>query len=227
MPIITKASARAAGLTRYFTGKPCKRGHVCERTVAGGHCVECHRMADSKYYETNTTKIRTKDSVRKKRERIQNRERVLAREAAWREKNRDSIRAYTACWQKANRDKVREYTRSWYAANSERHAEFTKAWKKANPSASATYTRNRRALRVAAEGTHTKDDIKRIFDGQRGKCAYCGVSIKKRFHVDHIVALINGGSNWAKNLQLLCQPCNQKKAKSDPIEFAQRCGKLL
>ncbi len=227
MQIIAKAVARELGLTRYFTGVACKRGHVCERTVAGGHCVECHKIADSKYYETHTAEILKKDSVRHKKWRAENRERILEKEAAWREKNRDHIRAYTLAWQRKNRGKMREYTRSWYAANPERHAQFTKAWKQANPTSSAIYTRKRRALRLGAEGAHTKDDIKRIFNGQRGKCAYCCASIKNRFHVDHIVALINGGSNWPKNLQLLCQPCNQKKAKSDPIEFAQRCGKLL
>lgn len=28
-------------LPRYFTGKPCKHGHIAERW-ADGHCVECH-----------------------------------------------------------------------------------------------------------------------------------------------------------------------------------------
>jgi hypothetical protein len=27
---------------RYFTGKPCKHGHIVERYVNGGACVECH-----------------------------------------------------------------------------------------------------------------------------------------------------------------------------------------
>jgi hypothetical protein len=36
-----KVIAREAGLKRYFTGKPCVHGHVCERLVSGGQCVEC------------------------------------------------------------------------------------------------------------------------------------------------------------------------------------------
>src|SRR5690242_13474503 len=40
-PIITREQALAAGLTRYFTGKPCKSGHVCERLVTTRTCVEC------------------------------------------------------------------------------------------------------------------------------------------------------------------------------------------
>ncbi len=33
MDIITRAEAKARGLTRYFTGKLCKRGHVAENAV--------------------------------------------------------------------------------------------------------------------------------------------------------------------------------------------------
>jgi hypothetical protein len=31
--IISRAEAKARGLTRYFTGKPCKYGHIAERYV--------------------------------------------------------------------------------------------------------------------------------------------------------------------------------------------------
>lgn len=54
--IISKDEAKASGLTRYSTGKPCKRGHVGDRMTNGGSCVACHnlrragsqRVADSK-----------------------------------------------------------------------------------------------------------------------------------------------------------------------------------
>ena len=35
-----RRAAIAAGLPRYFTGRPCKRGHIAEIFVAGG-CVVC------------------------------------------------------------------------------------------------------------------------------------------------------------------------------------------
>lgn len=40
--IISRADARAASLKRYFTGKPCKNGHVAERFV-DCRCCECVR----------------------------------------------------------------------------------------------------------------------------------------------------------------------------------------
>ena len=41
MKTIARLDASSQGLTRYFTGKPCKNGHVLERMVANGTCVKC------------------------------------------------------------------------------------------------------------------------------------------------------------------------------------------
>ena len=41
--LITRADAKALGLKRYFTGKPCKHGHVAERTM-NRICVELNRL---------------------------------------------------------------------------------------------------------------------------------------------------------------------------------------
>ena len=35
------SEARRRGLVRYFTGVPCKHGHVAERFVGNSECVEC------------------------------------------------------------------------------------------------------------------------------------------------------------------------------------------
>jgi hypothetical protein len=42
--IITRKAAKARGLTRYFTGVPCPKGHVCERHVINAACDECVRV---------------------------------------------------------------------------------------------------------------------------------------------------------------------------------------
>lgn len=43
--IISRDTAAANGLVRYFSGEPCAYGHVAERRVVGNRCVECHRLA--------------------------------------------------------------------------------------------------------------------------------------------------------------------------------------
>jgi len=44
MQLITIAEAKARGLKRYFTGKPCPHGHTVERRVKDYYCVECERI---------------------------------------------------------------------------------------------------------------------------------------------------------------------------------------
>lgn len=40
--LISREHAKRLGLKRYFTGKPCKSGHVAERfTFSNGKCVTC------------------------------------------------------------------------------------------------------------------------------------------------------------------------------------------
>ena len=40
--IVTRKEAIATKSTRYFTGKPCKYGHVAERFTSQRECCECH-----------------------------------------------------------------------------------------------------------------------------------------------------------------------------------------
>lgn len=56
MDILTRKEAKKLGLTKHFTGKPCKWGHVCQRWTSSGECYECDRGAE---------KIKQHESFRK------------------------------------------------------------------------------------------------------------------------------------------------------------------
>lgn len=120
-----------------------------------------------------------------------------AGEAQYRDENRPKLRQKDANYRKNNPEKVRA---SWSS---------------------------KAARRAKAEGTHTGDDIKALFAYQKGRCPICRESIKKKFHIDHIMPLIRGGRNDRSNLQLLCPTCNMRKGPKDPIVFAQERGLLL
>lgn len=49
----TQKEAKENGHKYYFTGKPCKHGHISKRSVTSGNCLECrktiHKEAIAKY----------------------------------------------------------------------------------------------------------------------------------------------------------------------------------
>lgn len=53
-----------------------------------------------------------------------------------------------------------------------------------------------------------------IFERDKFKCVYCGLSAKDGavLNVDHILPVSKGGSNKLNNLQTLCRACNNGKA---------------
>jgi hypothetical protein len=61
MELISRKDAIGRGLKRYFTGEPCKYGHVCERLVASYSCLDCkqHREFISRYKTTRAVRPKT------------------------------------------------------------------------------------------------------------------------------------------------------------------------
>jgi hypothetical protein len=49
-----------------------------------------------------------------------------------------------------------------------------------------------------------------VWRRDQGKCVECGS--KEKLEYDHIIPIAKGGSNTERNIQLLCQTCNRKKA---------------
>ena len=81
-----------------------------------------------------------------------------------------------------------------------------------------------------------------IYERDGGICMKCGRKVRrKEFHVDHIVPISRGGSEWdLANLELSCPECNLKKGVklNEPEMFSARnatngrptcseCGKPL
>lgn len=57
------------------------------------------------------------------------------------------------------------------------------------------------------------DDIKMfVWQRDKGHCVKCGS--QRNLEFDHIIPIAMGGSNTARNIQLLCETCNRAKGAS-------------
>ena len=65
---ISRHIAKKNGSNKYFTGLPCKNGHISERYVIGNKCVKCKQEIGLKYYESNSDKINRLGKIYRKSE---------------------------------------------------------------------------------------------------------------------------------------------------------------
>lgn len=49
MELVSKNDAKSRGLTRFFDGRPCPKGHVAQRLVSSHQCVECSYISRNKW----------------------------------------------------------------------------------------------------------------------------------------------------------------------------------
>lgn len=241
--VICRAKARARGLKRYFTGKPCKQGHVAERRAIGGGCIECEhtparRAATAarsrEWYDNNKEKA----AARQKIYVAENKEKVAEHKKAWVERNPNKRKQSLEKYQAHNALNERQRQSVYRAANRQKCRDRNRAWREANPDYFSDYAAEKpEIVRAAAQrrrckirnapGAHTAKEILKLALLQRARCACCRASIKSGYHIDHIIPISKNGSNAIANIQMLCAPCNLSKGPKDPIDFMQSLGKLL
>lgn len=85
-----RQEAILSGNKYYFTGKPCKKGHIAQRRTVNGCCNECEKEKNNKRYETYY-----KDYVAQ---------------------NKDKIRSISSKWQSLNKGKVNSVTAKRHAS---------------------------------------------------------------------------------------------------------------
>ena len=185
------------------------------------------REYQRKYREAN----REKRNKRKRQQRQEHPEATHEADRKWRKSNPESLRKATRKYLSANREYVREQKRKWRLGSLEAIRERERKWAASNPDKLRNQWSNRSARKRGATGGYTLKDIADLFDRQSGKCAACKARITKTgstlYHIDHVIPLKRGGSNWPDNLQLLCKPCNLKKGSMPPEEWAAQHGLLF
>jgi len=55
--LLKRVEARKQGLKVFFTGKKCKRGHLCNRYVSTGSCLECSKIKVKEWSQNNRNRL--------------------------------------------------------------------------------------------------------------------------------------------------------------------------
>lgn len=113
MEIITRTDAKDLGLKRYFTGSPCRRGHIAQRFIGSGRCVECNIVLCSTW-KSNNREIK---SALDKRYREENLAAIKSYQREWYMQNRDMVIGRVAKNVAENPAAARKYKRDWKARN--------------------------------------------------------------------------------------------------------------
>lgn len=73
----------------------------------------------------------------------------------------------------------------------------------------------------------TPKDILNLKEKQKNKCYWCYCDISDKFYKDHYIPVCKGGDSSIHNFVLTCFKCNASKNGRDPIEYANKIGRLL
>lgn len=60
LKVMRRIDAIDAGLTHYYTGKPCQRGHVTMRYTLSGQCIDCNYQHGKERYAEAKKKMQEK-----------------------------------------------------------------------------------------------------------------------------------------------------------------------
>jgi hypothetical protein len=103
MNVVTRAQAQAQGLTRYFTGKPCKNGHLAEKYTSNRLCLGCLADRQAESEARRKADGRWEAWMKRRDEKVKQR----------RKSDPDFVAARTRdCkkWRKANMDRVQRWS---------------------------------------------------------------------------------------------------------------------
>jgi 5-methylcytosine-specific restriction endonuclease McrA len=230
MDITSRTDAKKAGLTRYFTGKPCKHGHVAERYVANCLCVGCSPAIQKAWYDK-----RPKKEKKPSKNLWKDPEYKRAYFRQWRKDNLDQSSEIKRKWRSKNPGYGTQWSRdhpevahNYYQNNKAKVAVTTRIWRRKNRAKCQAYGLNYWARLKNAPGSFTEQDVEAILEQQQYRCAapHCQTDILRSFHIDHILPLSRGGSNWPDNLQALCKSCNSQKKDKTMDEWLTHLQKI-
>ena len=117
MKVVSRKNAKAGGLKRYFTGKPCKHRHVAEKLVSNYACVICHVNKVNAWRVVNAEKQKKTYAIWW----VKNKQKKNAQSLAWSRNNEQRHKNNAKKWRQRRPDMRRANERNRRAR--EKHAE--------------------------------------------------------------------------------------------------------
>ncbi len=183
--------------------------HKGKREGVDSLCRPCH----------NDTTNQWKKSHPRQRNQIHNK---------WVSRNKGSVYARNEKYRQNHREEINENTKRRRKLTKERTNELNRQSRKRHPETTRIKNHRRRALVMKAEGKHTVQDIQAQLNSQNGFCWWCSKPLDGIYHIDHVIPLNRGGTNWPKNIVCTCPSCNSSKNDRLPyIEWQPPCPLVI
>lgn len=136
---------------------------------------------------------------------------VNASKQEWRIANNERHKAARRAWYATNRERADATARAYEMAHKELRAVINKKYRDANQGVRRAGKQRRRARELNAPGHFSAADVRAQHKRQKGECYYCGADTRGSYHIDHVVPLSRGGTNFPDNIVISCPTCNQSK----------------
>lgn len=219
MNIITRSQAKQQGQPKYYTGVPCKNGHVSQRRTDNGSCVECAAIERKSAY----TKRRNAHIAYMKRYYADNKPALNAYTREYYQLHKEHLRRYSRERYQRLVEYYREYNREYYDTHREyferrnrqyyidNYNYYVKYWADNSDKYNHQTAKRRAALKQAVPPWADFDEIHKLYQESKLLTEETGVP----HEVDHVVPLQNElvcGLHWEGNLQIITQIDNRKKS---------------
>ena len=154
------------------------------------------------YYEANKEKI----TAQNKAYREANKEKIDAQKKVYYEANKEKIAAKRKAYQEDNKEKIAARKKAYYEANKDWIKARHRAYVKDNRAAGTAQGNKRRAMKL-----NQTPDLNKAEKVEIEFMYLYNQIMPGDWHVDHIVALANGGLHHPANLQILSKFDNLSK----------------
>lgn len=213
MECISRKDAIQKGLSKYYTGRPCRRGHVAERYTAGA-CVQCISERKAELYQQNREKVLAYMKIQGAVYRKKNPEKRAENSRKWRNNNRARVNELSKARYARDPDHRRKIARDSFWRRRETERLRAKEYRQRFKGKINFYTGKRKAARLQRTPAWlTADDlwlIEQFYEMASARTKATGV----QWHVDHKIPLRGktvSGLHVPYNLQVILGSENSRK----------------